>query len=88
MVAPTKRLTDKCPRCASADSYDWIPSSDLKLRIVRLFTPFDRVRCHYCGSEAWVWRNSWSSRQSGEIPPGLFLVLGLFALLLALYLVR
>ena len=60
----------------------------LKIRLLRLFVPCQRVRCDSCGHEAWALSMGWTDLRNGEVPPGLLVFFCIIALVFAIYIAR
>ncbi len=61
---------------------------NLRIRLIRLFLPLQRVRCDSCGHESWALSFGWTDLRNGEVPPGLLVVFCIIALVLAVYIAR
>ena len=82
------KLKGYCDSCAPQGRMQRTYDYTLKVRLLRLFVPCQRVRCDSCGKEAWAWDAAWADVRQGEIPPAMLVVLCIIALCLAFYIAR
>lgn len=77
-----------CKRCKAARTMHVLYKYDMRVRLIRLFIPYQRIRCDSCGQEAWAWRGSLVGEKAGDFPPGLLLALCITAIVVALCIAR
>lgn len=79
------RVQSLCKYCFPPGKMQRTYDYSLKIRLLRLVIPCQRVRCDSCGREAWALSLGWTDLRNGEVPPGLLVIFCVLALMVALY---
>jgi len=82
------RVQSYCRHCVPPGRMQRTYDYNLKIRLLRLVIPCQRVRCDSCGHEAWALSFGWTDLRNGEVPPGVLVLFCIIALIIAVYIAR